>query len=55
MTDRSNIDGKTDGIAIVENEKRSMDNGQWTDLQGRRVEKPAHGLYIRNGKKILVR
>ena len=55
MTDRSNIDGKTDGIAIMDNGKWIMDNGQWTDLQGRRVEKPAHGLYIRNGKKILVR
>ena len=55
MTDRSNIDGKTDGIAIMDNGKWIMDNGQWTDLQGRRVKKPTHGLYIRNGKKILVR
>lgn len=55
MMDRDNSQGQTDGIAIIDNGKRIMDNGQWTDLQGRRVEKPTHGLYIRNGKKILVR
>ena len=42
----------------------SIDNGQWTidnladaiyDLQGRRVENPKKGLYIVNGKKVVVK
>jgi arabinan endo-1,5-alpha-L-arabinosidase len=54
MTDRSNIDGKTDGIeenVIIEKCKNDI----ICDLQGRRIENPRKGLYIRNGKKILVR
>ena len=27
--------------------------GEYYDLQGRRVAKPAHGLYIVNGKKVI--
>ena len=54
MTDRSNINSKTDGI--LENvtiEKCKNENVY--DLQGRRIENPRNGLYIKNGKKILVR
>ncbi|UKK53684.1 family 43 glycosylhydrolase [Prevotella sp. E2-28] len=54
MTDRSNINSKTDGI--LENvtiEKCKNENVY--DLQGRRLENPRNGLYIKNGKKILVR
>ena len=29
-------------------------NGAVYDLSGRRVEKPAHGLYIVNGRKVLL-
>ena len=55
MTDRSNINSKTDGIQeIVTIEKCKNENVY--DLQGRRLESPRKGgLYIKNGKKILVR
>jgi len=54
MTDRSNTNGKTDGIQeIVKIEKCKNENVY--DLQGRRIENPRNGLYIKNGKKILVR
>lgn len=39
----------------------AIDNGQWTmdgvvyDLQGRRVSQPAKGLYIVNGKKVVIK
>jgi hypothetical protein len=40
---------------------RSIDNGQLTmdkvyyDLSGRRVAQPSKGLYIINGKKVMVK
>ena len=39
---------------------QAIDHGQWTidnyyDLQGRRVVSPARGLYIVNGKKMIVK
>ena len=39
---------------------RSMDNGQWTidnfyDLSGRRVAQPTKGVYILNGKKVVIK
>ena len=40
------------GIMTVNAEKL---NGQYFDLQGRRVAKPAKGLYIINGKKAVVK
>ena len=41
---------KTDG---VNNEKWT--DGEWYTLQGQRVAKPAKGLYILNGKKVVVK
>ena len=40
---------ETVGITPIE------DEGQWYDLQGRRVMQPQKGIYIRNGKKVVVR
>ena len=42
---------------ITEIEQLTIDNGQLTiyDLQGRRVENPAKGIYIVNGKKVVVK
>ena len=31
------------------------DNVNWYDLQGRRVQKPTKGVFIRNGKKVVVK
>lgn len=55
MTDRSNIDGTTDGIQDIANGQQPTVNNRYFDLQGRSVMNPRNGLYIRNGKKILVR
>ena len=33
----------------------SKGEGEWYTLQGQRVAKPGKGLYIRNGKKVIVR
>ena len=30
-------------------------NGEWFDIQGRHVAQPAKGLYIRNGKKVVIK
>ena len=45
----------TDGINGIDNGQLTIDNGQWYDLQGRKVMKPTRGLYIVNGKKVVLR
>lgn len=47
------FDDETTGI-------KSMDNGQWTmdnvyDMQGRKVDAPKKGLYIINGRKVVIK
>ena len=37
------------------NEKGAMRNEKFFDLQGRRVANPTRGLYIKDGKKIMVK
>ena len=37
------------------NEKGALSNEKFFDLQGRRVIKPTRGLYIKDGKKIMVK
>lgn len=44
---------ETTGIGAVLSETEN--NGIVYDLQGRRVSKPASGLYIKNGKKVVVK
>ena len=46
-------DGAT-GIASMTNDE-SHKTGDISDLQGRRVDTPTHGLYIVNGKKVWVK
>ncbi len=41
--------------AITDVVKRTMPDGQYFDLQGRRVDTPKKGLYIVNGKKVMVK
>ena len=55
MTDRSNTNGITDGIQQIANSRQQTANTHYLDLQGRLIENPRKGLYIKNGKKILVR
>ena len=50
-------DGETTGISEA---SRLNDNGEMTndnvyDLQGRRVDKPTRGLYIVNGRKVVIK
>ncbi|WP_315363432.1 hypothetical protein [Prevotella jejuni] len=48
-------DGGTTGIETIENPKNSTDDGVYYDLQGRRVENPTRGIYIVNGKKVVIK
>ena len=49
-----NLDGEgTTGIKEIDNGQLTIDNVY--DLQGRRVAQPTKGLYIVNGKKVLVK
>lgn len=45
----------TTGVNAVDNEQWTMDNGAIFDLSGRRLSKPAKGINIINGKKVVVK
>jgi len=45
--------GEATGINSMVNGQWSMDT--WYDLQGRRVQKPTKGVFIRNGRKVVVK
>ena len=47
-------DGTT-GINSIENGKLTIDNSEVYNLAGQRVAQPTKGLFIKNGKKILVK
>ena len=42
------------GISTVKTAADKMD-GEWYDLSGRRVAQPAKGIYVKNGKKVIVK
>lgn len=48
-------DGETTGIANVNVNANSNSNSSWYDLSGRRVANPTNGLYIVNGKKVIIK
>ena len=48
-------EGETTGINSIDNGQLIMDNGAVYDLQGRRVVNPSRGLYIVNGKKVVIK
>ena len=48
-------DGGTTGIETIENSKHSAEDDVYYDLQGRRVENPTRGVYIVNGKKVVIK
>lgn len=48
-------DGEVTGISLVTADRSLKEDGAIYDLQGRKVEKPAKGLYIKNGKKIFIK
>jgi hypothetical protein len=46
--------GGTTGIETI-SEVRSVMSDVWYDLQGRRVENPTKGVYIKNGRKVVIK
>ena len=44
-----------DGIKALDNEERTMDNATFFNLAGQRMQHPTRGVYIVNGKKIIVK
>lgn len=46
-------EGNTTGIKAIDNSQLTNDN--YYDLQGRKVVQPAKGLYIKNGKKVVLK
>ena len=47
-------DGEATGIRSIENGQLTIDN-EYYDLSGRRVVKPTKGVYIINGKKVILK
>ena len=47
-------DNETTGISLTENSELRTENAVY-DLQGRRVAQPTKGLYIVNGKKVIIK
>ena len=45
---------ETTGIMAIDNGQLTMDNDVY-DMQGRRVQNPTKGLYIVNGKKVVIK
>ena len=43
------------GISEIAKSQEPKANGQYFDLQGRKVANPTRGLYIVNGKKVIVK
>ena len=54
---RMNFEDEATGIsdALRLNDKGQMTNDNFYDLQGRKIEKPTKGLYIVNGRKVVVK
>ena len=51
------LDNDGDGTTAIRDLTPALSEGEgaWYTLQGQRVAKPGKGLYIRNGKKVVVR
>ena len=48
-------DDTTTGIEGAEQNGENAKDGYWYNMQGCRVEHPGHGLYIHNGKKVIMK
>ena len=47
------IGGNTTSIESIGT--ATLNDGQWYDLQGRRVAQPRKGIFVKNGKKVVVK
>ena len=48
-------DGETTGIKAIDNGQLTIDNDRYYDLQGRKVNAAQKGVYIQNGKKVIIK
>ena len=48
-----NIDGETTGIGTIDNGELTI--GNYYNLKGQRVINPAKGIYVKNGKKVIIK
>lgn len=48
------LNGESTGISTIQNDERNLD-GAIYNLRGQRVENPTKGLYIINGKKVVIK
>ena len=51
---RIRLNGESTGISTIQNDERSLDGAVY-NLRGQRVEHPTKGLYIINGKKVVIK
>ena len=49
------FDNGTTGVNAISDEKLVIGNSQFFDLQGRKIVNPTKGLYIMNGKKVVIK
>ena len=49
------FDSGTTGVNAISDEKLVIGNSQFFDLQGRKIVNPTKGLYIVNGKKVVIK
>jgi hypothetical protein len=49
------IDNDSDGTTAIRETKQLKEDGAYYTLQGQRVANPSKGLYIKNGKKVIIR
>ncbi len=51
----ASLTGEDEGITTIRSIDVNYENDVYYNLQGQRVEKPGKGLYIKNGKKVLIK
>ena len=46
------MEEETDGVEVIQNSKSKIQN--YFDLSGRRVTNPRQGIYVKNGRKVVI-
>ena len=44
-----------EATGITDNNREIITDNRYYDMQGRRVENPAKGIYLKNGKKVIIK
>ena len=50
-----NLGDESTGIKAIDNGQLTIDNDRYYDLQGRKVNAAQKGVYIMNGKKVIIK